>query len=133
MLRKVKIEDPGDTRFLPGDLVDLARVKEENAKVVASGGMPAQHKVVLLGITRAALSTDSFIAAASFQDTTKVLSMAAISGATDDLRGLKENVIVGSIIPAGTGAPRFRQIILEAEREEQESARSEKPAEIEEL
>jgi len=131
MLRKVKIEDSGDTRFLPGDLVDLARVKEENARVVASGGRPAQHKVVLLGITRAALSTDSFIAAASFQDTTKVLSMAAISGANDELRGLKENVIVGSLIPAGTGAPRFRELILEAEKEEAEllskgSGRSEK-------
>ncbi|MEO0145428.1 MAG: DNA-directed RNA polymerase subunit beta' [candidate division WOR-3 bacterium] len=129
MLRKVRIEDPGDTKFLPGDLIDLARVKEENAKIVASGGRPAQHKVVLLGITRAALSTDSFIAAASFQDTTKVLSMAAISGATDELRGLKENVIIGSLIPAGTGAPPFREIVLEAEKAEAEAAEKAIPKE----
>ncbi len=113
MLRKVRIEDPGDTKFLPGDLVDIYEVKKANAEAIAKGGKPARFKITLLGITRAALSTDSFIAAASFQNTTKVLAMAAIAGKRDELRGLKENIIVGSLIPAGTGAPHIRRITLE--------------------
>ncbi|MFC1850714.1 DNA-directed RNA polymerase subunit beta' [candidate division CSSED10-310 bacterium] len=103
MLRMVKIEDEGDTEFLPGDSVDKFRFREENDRVVASGGKPATGNSMLLGITKASLSTESFISAASFQETTRVLTEAAIQGKIDHLRGLKENVVVGRLIPAGTG------------------------------
>jgi DNA-directed RNA polymerase subunit beta' len=103
MLRRVRIEEVGETDFVVGELVDRFLFQEENDKVVAGGGRPATAKPVLLGITKASLSTDSFISAASFQETTRVLTEAAISGKVDDLRGLKENVIVGRLIPAGTG------------------------------
>jgi DNA-directed RNA polymerase subunit beta' len=103
MLRRVSIEDAGDTAFIPGEQVERAEVLEENDKVVADGKRPATYSYMLLGITKASLSTDSFISAASFQETTRVLTEAAIMGKRDDLRGLKENVIVGRLIPAGTG------------------------------
>src|SRR3972149_1669032 len=103
MLRRVQIEDPGETRFIPGEQVERADVLEENEKVQAEGKKPGTYSFMLLGITKASLSTDSFISAASFQETTRVLTEAAIMGKKDELRGLKENVIVGRLIPAGTG------------------------------
>lgn len=103
MLRKQLILDPGDTRFLKGEQVEEGRLKDENERVVAEKKLPARFEPVLLGITKASLATDSFISAASFQETTRVLTEAAVSGKQDDLRGLKENVIVGRLIPAGTG------------------------------
>jgi DNA-directed RNA polymerase subunit beta' len=105
MLRRVQIVDPGDSRFITGEQVERAEVLEENDRVKASGEdkRPATIEYMLLGITKASLSTDSFISAASFQETTRVLTEAAIMGKKDDLRGLKENVIVGRLIPAGTG------------------------------
>ena len=103
MLRRVQVEDPGETRFITGEQVERADVLVENEKVLADGKQPATYNYMLLGITKASLSTDSFISAASFQETTRVLTEAAIMGKKDDLRGLKENVIVGRLIPAGTG------------------------------
>ena len=103
MLRKALIVDGGDTRFIQGDQVSYAELKEENAKVEAEGKNPAEFERVLLGITKASLATDSFISAASFQETTRVLTEAAVTGKKDHLRGLKENVVVGRLIPAGTG------------------------------
>ena len=103
MLRKVEITDPGDTTFLKGEQVDRARYHEENERVEAENKIPACFEPVLLGITKASLSTESFISAASFQETTRVLTEAAIRGSSDKLMGLKENVIVGRLIPAGTG------------------------------
>ena len=103
MLRKALIVDGGDTRFIQGDQVSYAELKEENAKVEADGKTPAEFERVLLGITKASLATDSFISAASFQETTRVLTEAAVTGKKDHLRGLKENVVVGRLIPAGTG------------------------------
>jgi len=98
-----QIEDAGETRFITGEQVERAEVLEENEKVQAEGKKPATYSYMLLGITKASLSTDSFISAASFQETTRVLTEAAIMGKKDELRGLKENVIVGRLIPAGTG------------------------------
>jgi len=112
MLRKVKITDPGDTSLLWGDQVDKLDFDEENKKVVEKGGKPAEAVPVLLGITKASLETDSFISAASFQDTTRVLTEAATLGKIDRLRGFKENVIMGHLIPAGTGFPNHRQLKL---------------------
>jgi DNA-directed RNA polymerase subunit beta' len=103
MLRRVEITDPGDTTFLRGEQVDRSRFHEENDRVEAQGKIPACFEPVLLGITKASLSTESFISAASFQETTRVLTEAAIRGSSDKLVGLKENVIVGRLIPAGTG------------------------------
>ena len=103
MLRKVNILNPGDTRFLPGEQVERARLLGENETMMADGKEPATYERLLLGITKASLSTESFISAASFQETTRVLTEAAINGKRDMLRGLKENVIVGRLIPAGTG------------------------------
>ena len=103
MLRRVAIVDPGDTRFIKSEQVERAHVLDENDRVLAEGKLPAVYEYVLLGITKASLSTDSFISAASFQETTRVLTEAAIMGKRDELRGLKENVIVGRLIPAGTG------------------------------
>jgi len=110
MLRRVRIEEVGDTEFVVGELVDKFAFQEENERVLAQGKRPATAKPVLLGITKASLSTDSFISAASFQETTRVLTEAAISGKTDDLRGLKENVIVGRLIPAGTGLGNYTRV-----------------------
>jgi DNA-directed RNA polymerase subunit beta' len=115
MLRWVKIEDIGDTEFLPEEVVDRFKFKDENERVVNAGGRPAQGKSVLLGITKASLSTDSFISAASFQETTRVLTEAAINGKVDYLRGLKENVIMGRLIPAGTGMDYYRRVKIAGE------------------
>jgi DNA-directed RNA polymerase subunit beta' len=112
MLRKVKITDPGDTSLLWGDQIDRLDFEKENATVVEQGGKPAEATPVLLGITKASLETDSFISAASFQDTTRVLTEAATLGKVDNLRGFKENVIMGHLIPAGTGFPAVREIKL---------------------
>jgi DNA-directed RNA polymerase subunit beta' len=114
MLRRVKIVDPGDTEFLLDEYVDRFAFEEENERVIKAGGRPARGRPQLLGITVASLSTDSFISAASFQETTRVLTEAAISGKVDDLRGLKENVIVGRLIPAGTGMLRYRKATVKA-------------------
>ena len=103
MLRRVNIADSGETHFITGEQVERAEVMIENEKMLAEGKQPARIDNILLGITKASLSTDSFISAASFQETTRVLTEAAIMGKRDDLRGLKENVIVGRLIPAGTG------------------------------
>ncbi|NLT96642.1 MAG: DNA-directed RNA polymerase subunit beta', partial [Christensenellaceae bacterium] len=110
MLKKCKIEDAGDTNLLPGSLVDIHAFDEENERVLSMGKKPATAKRVLLGITKASLATDSFLSAASFQETTRVLTEAAIKGKTDPLLGLKENVIIGKLIPAGTGMKRYRNI-----------------------
>ncbi|MBS1813707.1 MAG: DNA-directed RNA polymerase subunit beta' [Acidobacteria bacterium] len=118
MLRWVKIEDVGDTTFLLEQQVDKFRFNAENQRVIAEGGRPATGRPLLLGITKASLSTDSFISAASFQETTRVLTEASINGAVDTLRGLKENVIVGRLIPAGTGMEYYRQVELSPELEE---------------
>lgn len=112
MLRKVKVEEAGDASLLPGGLVDLFEFNEENEKVLREGGEPAVARPVLLGITKASLATDSFLSAASFQETTRVLTEAAIKGKVDPLIGLKENVIIGKLIPAGTGMSRYRNIKL---------------------
>jgi DNA-directed RNA polymerase subunit beta' len=103
MLRKVEITSSGDTRFLRGEQIDRHRVVEANKEGEIKDGRPATFEPVLLGITKASLATESFISAASFQETTRVLTEAAVRGMRDDLRGLKENVIVGRLIPAGTG------------------------------
>ncbi|MCI0354759.1 MAG: hypothetical protein L0099_06955, partial [Acidobacteria bacterium] len=118
MMRWVKVEDVGDTQFLLEQQVDKFRFREENARVIASGGRPSTGRPLLLGITKASLSTDSFISAASFQETTRVLTEAAIQGAVDHLRGLKENVIMGRLIPAGTGMEYYRNVRLSPELEE---------------
>ena len=112
MLRKVRIEDSGDTNLLPGSLVDIFRFEEANQKAILSGGTPAIAKRILLGITKASLATESFLSAASFQETTRVLTEAAIHGKVDPLIGLKENVILGKLIPAGTGMKRYKDIEL---------------------
>ena len=116
MLRRVRIDDPGDTDLLPNDLVDRFHYEETNARVLAEGGEPATAQTVLLGVTKASLNTDSFLAAASFQETTRVLTEAAITGSTDHLRGLKENVIIGKLIPAGTGLEQREQLRERAAR-----------------
>ena len=117
MLRKVKVEDPSDTELLPGGLIDIFEFEDENAKVFAKGGEPATAKPVLLGITKASLATESFLSAASFQETTRVLTEAAIKGKMDPLLGLKENVIIGKLIPAGTGMSRYRNLDIEVTQE----------------
>ena len=120
MMRWVKVEDVGDTTFLLEEQVDKFRFREENDRIISDGGRPATGRPLLLGITKASLSTDSFISAASFQETTRVLTEAAISGKVDYLRGLKENVIMGRLIPAGTGLERYRniQLLTEIPKEE---------------
>ena len=115
MMRWVKIEDIGDSEFLPEEVVDRFKFREENDRVVQAGGRPASGKPVLLGITKASLSTDSFISAASFQETTRVLTEAAINGKLDNLRGLKENVIMGRLTPAGTGMEYYRRAKIAGE------------------
>ena len=115
MLRKCKIENSGDTSMLPGSLVDVSDFHEENKRVVEEGGVPAEAKPILLGITKASLATESFLSAASFQETTRVLTEASIKGRLDKLLGLKENVIIGKLIPAGTGMAHYRDIGIEVE------------------
>jgi DNA-directed RNA polymerase subunit beta' len=104
MLRKVTVDNPGDTELLPSEMIDRFEFEETNNRILAEGGEPATAQTVLLGVTKASLNTSSFLAAASFQETTRVLTEAAIQGAKDHLIGLKENVIIGKLIPAGTGA-----------------------------
>ena len=120
MLKKIRIENNGDTDLLPGTLVDILDFEDENEKVIAKGGEPAEGKQVMLGITKASLATNSFLSAASFQETTKVLTEAAIKGKIDPLIGLKENVCIGKLIPAGTGMKRYRNVKLDTEMEEYE-------------
>jgi DNA-directed RNA polymerase subunit beta' len=115
MMRWVKIEDVGDTEFLIDEQVDKFRFLEENERVIGQGGRPATAQPLLLGITKASLSTDSFISAASFQETTRVLTEASISGKIDHLRGLKENVTMGRLIPAGTGFEWYRHVRIPAD------------------
>jgi len=126
MLRRVQVNDPGDTRFIQGEQVERSEILDENDKAVKDGKLPANYEHLLLGITKASLSTDSFISAASFQETTRVLTEAAIMGKRDELRGLKENVIVGRLIPAGTGLAyhnaRRRQKLLGPEAAAAEAA-----------
>ena len=117
MLQKVRIEDPGNTSFLEGEHIDRLAVLAENDRMVQEGQQPATFQPLLLGITKASLSTDSFISAASFQETTRVLTEAAVQGKVDHLRGLKENVIIGHLIPAGTGMPGYQSVALEADRQ----------------
>ncbi|HWQ98584.1 MAG TPA: DNA-directed RNA polymerase subunit beta' [Clostridia bacterium] len=112
MLRKVQIEENGDTAMLPGELIDIFRFEEENERVIQTEGRPAIAKRKLLGITKASLATDSFLSAASFQETTRVLTEAAIKGKIDPLVGLKENVIIGKLIPAGIGLRRYRNVVV---------------------
>ena len=119
MLRKVQIEDAGDTDMLPGELVDIFRFERENEEMVMKGMQPAVAKRKLLGITKAALATDSFLSAASFQETTRVLTEAAIKGKVDPLVGLKENVIIGKLIPAGIGMKRYRNVEVKPKNAEQ--------------
>jgi DNA-directed RNA polymerase subunit beta' len=119
MLQKVKVEEIGDTNFLEGEQVDKNRFREENEKVIAEGGEPATFQPLLLGITKASLSTESFISAASFQETTRVLTEACINGKTDYLLGLKENVIIGHLVPAGTGLERYRSIYIKEKKKEE--------------
>jgi len=120
MLRRVRIKDVGDTSFLIDDQLERSIFEEENEKVLANGGRPAIAEPLLLGITKASLSTESFISAASFQETTKVLTQAAIEGKVDSLRGLKENVIMGRLIPAGTGLSRYRNLRIVVENDQVE-------------
>jgi DNA-directed RNA polymerase subunit beta' len=120
MLQKVRVEHPGDTNFLEGEQVDRHKFALENDRVIAEGGEPATFEPLLLGITKASLSTESFFSAAAFQETTKVLTEAAINGKVDRLRGLKENVIIGHLIPAGTGVKQYHNIELISEDEESE-------------
>jgi DNA-directed RNA polymerase subunit beta' len=138
MLQKIEIEDPGDTTFLIGEQIDRQEFEEVNARMMVDGGRLAQGIPVLQGITKASLQTHSFISAASFQETTRVLTEAAVSGRTDQLQGLKENVIVGRLIPAGTGSviARLREIAAERDRElaaiaAQAEAAAAEPAQIE--
>jgi DNA-directed RNA polymerase subunit beta' len=128
MLRRVQIVDAGDTPFIPGEQVERSELLDENDKAIAKGGRPGLYENVLLGITKASLSTDSFISAASFQETTRVLTEAAIMGKRDELRGLKENVIVGRLIPAGSGLAYHR---ARKEKEEAEAAEREAMAALE--
>ena len=119
MTRKVKVEESGDTTMLPGVLIDMFDFEAENAKVREEEGIEAEGKIVLLGITKAALATDSFLSAASFQETTRVLTDAAIKGKVDPLLGLKENVIIGKLIPAGTGMTRYTTLRISTEEEQE--------------
>ena len=128
MLRRVMIKEVGDSNFLVGEHVERHVFEEENERLENAGKQPAVAEPLLLGVTKASLSTEGFISAASFQETTKVLTQAAISGKIDFLRGLKENVILGRLIPAGTGLPRYRNIGIKVEGEEEERENSEKNA-----
>ena len=121
MLKKIRIEDNGDSDFLPGTLVDILDFEDMNEKLQEEGKVLAEGKQVLLGITKASLATNSFLSAASFQETTKVLTEAAIKGKVDPLIGLKENVIIGKLIPAGTGMKRYRDVKLNTDLEEEDS------------
>ena len=124
MLKKVRIEDSGSTTLLPGSMVDRYEFEAANEAALAAGEEPATAKPVLLGITKASLMTDSFLSAASFQETTRVLTDAAIKGKVDHLMGLKENVIIGKLIPAGTGLSKYRNLAVERDLTEQDMTNS---------
>jgi DNA-directed RNA polymerase subunit beta' len=124
MLRRITVIEQGDANLLTGDLVDRVRFEEENRRVVAEGGTPASGRPVLMGITKASLATESWLSAASFQETTRVLTDAAIHAKSDALMGLKENVIIGKLIPAGTGLERYRNIRVEPTEEARAAAYS---------
>ena len=128
MLRKVQVEDSGDTDLLPGELIDIFKFEQTNDSVVAVGGVPATAKRKLLGITKASLATDSFLSAASFQETTRVLTEAAIKGKVDPLVGLKENVIIGKLIPAGAGLNAYRDFAEEIVPEPEKPEEADKPS-----
>lgn len=115
MLKKIRIENSGDSEFLSGTLVDILDFEDRNEELIAEGKEPAEGQPVMLGITKASLATSSFMSAASFQETTKVLTEAAIKGKIDPLTGLKENVIIGKLIPAGTGMKRYRSVELDTD------------------
>ena len=129
MLQKVIVEDSGDTRFLEGDIISKGEFREANEATMADGGSPATFKPLLLGITKASLNTESFISAASFQETTRVLTAAAIQGKTDYLRGLKENVVMGHLVPAGTGLQKYNEIVIKEQVSEEELLGREFPEE----
>ena len=137
MLKKVRIEENGDSEFLPGPMVDTLEFEDRNKELVADGKEPATGEQIMLGITKAALATNSFLSAASFQETTKVLTEAAIKGKVDPLIGLKENVIIGKLIPVGTGMSKYRDIrlntdaMIAAKKEEEERLRHEAEEEVE--
>jgi DNA-directed RNA polymerase subunit beta' len=124
MLRRITVLESGDTNLLPSDLVDRVQFESENRRVVSEGGKPASGRPELMGITKASLATESWLSAASFQETTRVLTDAAINGRSDSLRGLKENVIIGKLIPAGTGLERYRNIRVEPTEEARANAYS---------
>ncbi len=128
MIKKVRIEDNGDTDLFPGSLVNVYDLEEVNEKAIAEGKRPATAKRVLLGITKASLATESFLSAASFQETTRVLTEAAIKGKTDDLMGLKENVMIGKLIPAGTGMDRYKNLKIHVEGQDEEEQKEEQKA-----
>ena len=132
MLKKVRIENAGDTEYLPGTLVDVLDYEDLNAELTAQGKEPAEGKQVMLGITKAALATNSFLSAASFQETTKVLTEAAIKGKVDPLIGLKENVIIGKLIPAGTGMKRYRNVLLDSDMKLNDTISFEEDVQLEE-
>src|SRR5690625_2258867 len=119
MLKKFKVIDSGNTDVLPGSLLDVNDLKEVNNKILLEGKEPAVIEPILLGITKASLETDSFVSAGSFQETTRVLTDSAIIGKTEELLGLKENVILGKLIPAGTGMPTYRNIESDLEASEE--------------
>ncbi len=133
MLKKVRIEDSGDTGLFTASLVDMYDFEEANEKAIAEGKTPAKGKRVLLGITKASLATDSFLSAASFQETTKILTEAAIKGKVDSLMGLKENVIIGKLIPAGTGMKKLKNIKINTEIDEEEEELLEMETRLEEM
>ena len=129
MLRRQMITDAGNTRFLEGEQIDKIELQEANKKMLAEGKQPAKVEPVLLGITKASLATESFISAASFQETTRVLTEASINSRTDSLRGLKENVIMGRLIPAGTGAELYTGITSRTQAEDEQQEESVAPPE----
>ena len=120
MLKKIRVEESGDSDYLPGTSMDVLDFNEENEKLIEEGKKPIEGKQVMLGITKASLATNSFLSAASFQETTKVLTEAAINGKVDPLIGLKENVIIGKLIPAGTGMKRYRSVKLDTDIPEEQ-------------
>ena len=128
MIKKVRIEDNGDTDLFPGSLVNVYDLEEVNEKAIAEGKRPATAKRVLLGITKASLATESFLSAASFQETTRVLTEAAIKGKTDELMGLKENVMIGKLIPAGTGMDRYKNLKIHVAGQDEEEQKEEQNA-----
>ncbi len=121
MLKKIRVEDNGDTNMFAGSLIDMYEFEDMNKQAIEEGKRPATGKRVLLGITKASLATDSFLSAASFQETTRVLTEAAIKGKVDELVGLKENVIIGKLIPAGTGLNKYRNTHISTENEDETS------------